>query len=323
MLPRIKTFASLAILLGLSLAITPARAAPIDIFVPAYFYPSFAGSPWDQLTEAVRSGVQITAIMNPASGPGIGQNSDYVRAIGNFRAAGGKVLGYVPSGYLGQAVSAGSSCQPGGGAPTYAVADVVGCAGLYQANYNIDGIFVDEFGPPVGGASDAAVLGFYQSVYNGVKTINPDWQIVGNPGTVINAALLRKGNIGGADRLVTFENAFSAYPGAALDAASLAEPADRFINIIYDFQNPLNLDALVANLSSRNIGGVFITSDVLSNPYDSLPSYFAAEVAAIARFNAAQSVPEPASYSLLGLGLLAALWRRRTFMASASPAAEK
>ena len=77
---------------------TMVRADEVVALVPAYFYPSYLGSPWDDLNTAAAR-IPIEAIMNPDSGPGSGVNSDYVTAVQNLQAAGGKVIGYVATGY--------------------------------------------------------------------------------------------------------------------------------------------------------------------------------------------------------------------------------
>ena len=43
--------------------------------------------------------VDITAIMNPCNGPGNSLDANYVAAVNAFRAAGGRVIGYVYSSY--------------------------------------------------------------------------------------------------------------------------------------------------------------------------------------------------------------------------------
>ena len=282
-------------------------ATPIDIVVPAYFYPSFSGSDWDRLTSAAQSGVAITAIMNPGSGPGTASNSDYVNAIGRFRAAGGKVLGYVPSGYLGDAVNAGSTCRPASGS-NYSVNDIVSCASRYQSFYTVDGIFVDEFGKPATGASDAAVLGFYQQVYAGLINTNASWQIVGNAGTDPVQGLLRSGNSGAANRLVTFENDGAAFTAATSAAWTQTGSAQPFIQILYNVSATADLNALIAQVAARNISGLYITDDVLPNPYDTLPVYWDRLLGAVKDFNATQTngtVPLPGSAALLMVGLFA------------------
>src|SRR3954470_25031458 len=77
----------------------PAQAGEVTALVPAYFYPTWwVGSPWDQLNAAAAR-IPLEAIMNPASGPGGAPNSAYQYAVGQLQAAGGKVIGYVPTGY--------------------------------------------------------------------------------------------------------------------------------------------------------------------------------------------------------------------------------
>ena len=285
------------------IASNPVHAIPLDIVVPAYFYPSFSGSAWDALTQAASSGVSITAIMNPGSGPGTSSNSDYSTAINGFRAAGGKVLGYVPSGYVGAQVNNTSTCQPASGT-TYTVNDVVSCASRYQTFYSVDGIFVDEFGPPNSSVSNATTLSFYEQIYNGLVGINSAWQVVGNPGAAPIQGSLRVGNAGGANRLVTFENDGSQLGSSTSAAWTQTQDARAFINILYNVSASANLDALVAQIAARNVGGIYITDDTLPNPYDTLPAQWTNLIGAVQRFNTAQAVPTPASAGLIGLGLL-------------------
>jgi hypothetical protein len=292
-------------------ASTAQAAQRLDILVPAYFYPSASGSDWDRLTSAARSGASITAIVNPGSGPGTSSNSDYVRAINGFRAAGGTVIGYVPSGYIGQQVNAGASCQPASGG-TYTTGDVIACAGLYKTFYAVDGIFVDEFGPPVGGALPGDVLSFYQSVYDGIKAVDPNWTVFGNPGQGAPESLLRVGSVGGADTLVTFENRAALYVGSPPAAYTSNFPASRFANILIESGAGFDVTAALTAARARNVGYIYITDDTLPNPYDRLPTYFDAEVAGIARLNAA--VPEPATWGMMLAGTFitgTALRRRR------------
>jgi hypothetical protein len=294
--------------------LTSAAIARVQLLVPAYFYPSFQGSDWDRMTAAVRSGVPVTAIMNPASGPGTATNSDYVMAVNSFRAAGGKVLGYVPSGYIGQAVNAGSSCQPASGS-TYATSDVVACAGLYQSLYSVDGIFVDEMGAPVGGAPEASILSFYQTVYDGIKSVNAAWTVFGNPGVVAPEGLLRTGATGGADSLVTFENFGTLYGAATPPAYAQNYAADRFGNILIETDPAFDFDAALRLAASRNVSYFYATDDKLPNPYDRLPQNWERQVDAVRAFNGQTgSVPEPSAWLMMiaGFGVVGASMRRRT-----------
>jgi Spherulation-specific family 4/PEP-CTERM motif len=280
-------------------------AAPIEILVPAYFYPSFSGSAWQTLTQQALLGTPITAIMNPASGPGIGVNSDYVTAINQFRAAGGRVLGYVPTGYAGGAVSPGSSCQPAAGA-SYSASDVVSCARSYATNYRVDGVFLDEFN----NNATAASLAFYRSIYTGIKGlggIDPLWEVVGNPGASLPAVYFDPSSAATADRVVTLEQTGGAF--TTIPASTSIDPAKQGY-LVYDVQGGARASQLLATASQRGIGAIFVTSDVLPNPWDTLPSYFGSFSAEVRALNASQ-VPLPSSLLLAALGLLALLKRPR------------
>jgi hypothetical protein len=158
----------------------------LDIVVPAYFYPS-ANSPWVDMT-AVADDVAITAIMNPSSGPGAAKDNNYVAAVNAFRAAGGRVIGYVHTSY--------------GARP---LATVTADIDRYAEWYDIDGIFVDE----MANVGPAERLNYYKAIYDHAKGIDGQWEVMGNPGTHTIEQYLTWPT---ADRLVVFENASSAYP---------------------------------------------------------------------------------------------------------------
>ena len=58
--------------------------------------------------------------------------------------------------------------------------------------------------------------------------------------------------------------------------------------------------AHVALAADRNVGYLYITNDILTNPWDTLPQYWNAEVSAVS------VIPEPSSGLLVlaGLGLI-------------------
>ncbi len=268
------------------LAATAAQAADrAELLVPAYFYPAAAGSDWDRLTAAVRQGVSVTAIVNPASGPGSASNADYAAAIRAFRAAGGKVLGYVPSGYIGRAPNAGSSCQPSRGS-AYSANDVVACAARYQAYYSIDGIFVDEMGFPAGGAPEPELVTFYTAVFDGITAVNKRWEVFGNPGVNPPEALLRRGDSGGAHVIVSFENVASAFAGSTRPDWAGRYKAKAFANILLETGPDFGFAALLDRLAERQVGYVYATDDKLPNPYDRLPADWDRQVASVQSFNA-------------------------------------
>ncbi len=243
----------------------------VTVLVPAYFYPSYLGSPWDDLTAAAPT-IPIEAIMNPDSGPGPGVNSDYVTAVANLQAAGGKVIGYEPTGY-------GSSLP----------ADILADISSYVQWYNVDGIFLDEMGNQDGTLD-------YVALYTAIKTQYPNLLVVGNPGEPYSEAL-----IPAADVLVIFEGPLTT---STPDAANFAQypnrgpyeglplwfenvPSTQIANIVYGVSTELQAGRTLLKALRYNAGYVFITDENLPNPYGGLPSYWNEEVEAIAIVNAA------------------------------------
>jgi hypothetical protein len=288
-------FATLAALATLCCATTPARAT--DLLVPAYFYPSFnpALSYWDEMTAAAAAGARITAIVNPDNGPGAARNTDYVTAINAFRAAGGSVLGYV---YTCYGVSNCAGTLP----DSRSVQDVLADAQKYRDWYGVQGVFLDEM------SNDVADYTFYQNVASGLRAAAPGLQIFGNPGTATDEIYL---NV--ADTLVTFERGTGTYAGASTRRSWMdTAPASRQAHLHYNVDTEAQMRSLLAQAQTLNAGYVYITNDCYldnvpgcTNPWNSLPSYWAAEVAAVA------AVPElPTAWlALAGAGVLA--WRVR------------
>lgn len=269
------------------------------LLVPAYFYPSSdpAQSYWDELTAAAASGASVTAIMNPANGPGSAFNSDYAAAVNSFRAAGGKVLGYVYTCY------GGTQCFTGL-PPTQTTAQVLEAAQRYADWYGVDGIFLDEM------SNRLADLPYYQTVAAGLRAAHAGWRIVGNPGTSAPAAYL---NV--ADTLVTLETGTGSYATATTEPWMLTADPTRQANLFYNVASADAMRALLAEAVARNVGYVYITDDRFiagdpsaPNPWDQLPSYWTAEVAAVL---VVRAVPEPASDILLLVGLMSLLAMQR------------
>ena len=269
------------------------------LLVPAYFYPSSGPTPsyWDELTAAAASGANVTAIMNPANGPGSAFNRDYATAVSSFRAAGGKVLGYVYTCY------GGTKCFTGL-PPTQTTAQVLAAAQRYADWYGVDGIFLDEM------SNRLSDLPYYQTVAAGLRAAHAGWRIVGNPGTSTPAAYL---NV--ADTLVTLETGTGSYATASTEPWMLTADPARQASLFYNVATESAMRALLAEAVARNVGYVYITDDrfiagdpIANNPWDQLPSYWVAEVAAA---KAVRAVPEPATALLLLIGGMTLLMTRR------------
>jgi Spherulation-specific family 4 len=245
---------------------TMVRADEVIALVPAYFYPSYLGSPWDDLTTAAAR-IPIEAIMNPDSGPGPGVNSDYVTAVQNLQAAGGKVIGYVATGYGARASG-----------------DILNDISNYVDWYGVDGIFLDEMGNSDGTLDYVAL---YQSIQALAAESCIELHVVGNPGEPFSEAFITA-----ADTLVIFEGpyansdptgaSFEAYPNegpyTGLSPWWQCYSSSQIANIVYS--EPTEGDALrsVVKALRQNAGYLYITDATLPNPYGALPTFWNDEV---------------------------------------------
>ncbi len=254
------------------------QADQVTALVPAYFYPTWwdvDGSPWDDLNAAAAR-IPIEAIMNPDSGPGTAVNSDYVVAVDQLHAAGGKVIGYVYTGY--GSVSADEI-----------IADVQN----YMSWYDVDGIFLDAMGNQDG---DLDYGGLYATIKDLASEAGVNLHVVGNPGIPFQSV---ESLIPAADTLVIFEGpfqnadptaaSFQLYPNqgpyAGLPLWFLNYDSSQLANLVYDISTPLEVFGSLIKAVVYNAGYVYLMDGQLPNPYGALPSYWDLEVDLIELLN--------------------------------------
>lgn len=171
------------------------------------------------------------------------------------------MIGYVHSSY--------------GGRP---LAEVTADIDRYAQWYDIDGVFVDE----MANEGPAERLNYYKAIYDHAKAIDPQWEVMGNPGT---HTIEPYATWPAADRLMVFENVGAAYPGYAPSAWNANYDRERFVHLLHTEASAAAMEAALDLAVQRNTGGIYITDDVMNNPWDRLPSYWEAEVAAVAAIN--------------------------------------
>ncbi len=164
------------------------------LLVPAYVPPDAIL----ELARAVRPGL---IVINPASGPGPARQAAYGAAVRQVQAGGGRVLGYVPTGY-------------GARDPAQVTADI----DRYASWYGTDGIFLDEAAP----ASDR--VPYYRALAAHVRAPGRRLDVL-NPGTVPDRAYFDI-----ADVVVTFEGSYAEY--APPPDWVLALPAERVAHLV-------------------------------------------------------------------------------------------
>ncbi len=225
----------------------PESTHRLGILVPAYFYPGLA---WGRLSAAASVlGTRLVAIANPFNGPGTAFDPNYASAIQSVRSQGGRVIGYVYSSYGNRSLVTVKS-------------DI----DQWFAWYGIDGIFIDEV------PSQTGTEAYYLALHDHIEAKKARSIIVGNPGTDTAPSFLRFNGSPVFSILTIFEGntGFDTWQPASW----VAQRDRQSFSVL-----PYNTDA--ASWQSRlerawslNTGWVYLTNDVLPNPWDTLPPYF-------------------------------------------------
>ena len=210
--------------------------------MPLYTYPD--DPTWDIIVAGAQAhpGVAIQAIINPASGPGDSAESAYAVGIAKLDAAGIVVVAYVTSSY---------ASRP--------AATVRAEIDTYQAWYpGLRGIFIDEM------SSEPGDEAYYAGLTQYVKSIGYSLTI-GNPGTETSPSY-----VGTVDTILIYESA--GLPSASSFGGWHTQyDRSNFGVIPYDVSS---FDPAFVAEARPLVGFIYVTDDVLPNPWDSLPPYF-------------------------------------------------
>jgi len=215
------------------------------MFVPAYVYP---GVEWDRLIAAAPTVGIIVA--NPADGPGAIVDSTYLDAMARARQAGVMVLGYVTTAY-GERASA----------------DVLLDINTYYDLYHPSGIFLSE--GPMDTDCDAMESTFL-AYANAARARDPQAFIA--LGTRLCASYVYF-----TDLMVLFSAQLGIYDAFQPAAWMPARSPERFAHLVSEVPGEA-LEATVGRAHTLGAGWIYVTDDVLPNPWDTLPSYFDREL---------------------------------------------
>ena len=239
-----------ALLLGFSAVSSPVHAGLCQgLSIPAYFYP---GTLWTKATAAAaRTSIMI---MNPNSGVGAAIDQNYVAAVKTAQAAGIKILGYVATNYADPKLKQTAINQ----------------INLYKQWYKVDGIFLDE-------VSDLAQnVPYYQNLAKVIRQGSGNFVML-NPGTIP-----AEGYVKLADNTIIFEDTYAKYLSNWQAPTWLFNyPASKFTHLVHTTSASQLANALKLTVS-RNAGYVYVTHDVLDNPWDTLPTYWTTELSTMA-----------------------------------------
>jgi hypothetical protein len=235
-------------------------APELRVLVPAYFYP-VANSPWSRLsTAAATHPGRIAAIGNPFNGPGLALDPAYAAVFADFRASGGTLLGYVYTSYA-----------------TRPLAEVLADIDTWVLWYPLDGIFVDEMANQAG-ASEA----YYRALYHHARSKIPLATVIGNPGKSTSPSYLQWNRLPVASAVCIFEGG-SGFATWHADPWVFTRPRQEFYALPYQTSSS-GWQATVDHAFAEHCGWLYVTDDVLPNPWDTLPAYFEALAAYVAAF---------------------------------------
>lgn len=225
--------------------------------VPAYFSPDAEGELWSATCQNMRAadGGSV-AVLNPANGPGARADSRYEDVVAICHEQGQNILGYVSTRYGARPLS-----------------DVTADIDRYYADYEVDGIFVDEMAEnPLNPDTRQDLRAYYQQVYAHVQQRTAGTElVVGNPGVAAGTDWQVTDSV--ADVLVVFEGSAVSYEAWTPPGWITAHPPERFAHLVHT--TPEHSLARVCELAGeRNAGYIYATDDSGANPWDSLPSYW-------------------------------------------------
>jgi len=227
------------------------------MLVPAYIYPGGDGrKEWQRLIDAA-SKVGIVAIANPQSGPGLERNLEYAAIFTEASDHGITLVGYVSTEYAKRRTAEVKH-------------DIDAWVRLYP---QIRGFFFDQQSRDGQDAANYAELRTYAEE----KLHDP--LVITNPGIACDDAYLAQAI---ADVTCVFVN-YQGFDQFELPAPLKAFEASRFAAFPYNIPDVETMRALVKDAIIKRIGYLYISDAKPPNQWGKLPSYWEAEIEAVAR----------------------------------------
>lgn len=243
----------------------------VGVLIPWYNYPIHWSSDyqWDDLANAA-SEIPITAIINANNGPGTGgPNADYVVGMS---ALADKVttIGYVFTGYGTRDIST--------------VKTEIDEWANNWVPHGLSGIFIDEM------STETSTLAYYEELYDYILSKSGLDQVHGNPGMSSEEAFVSAPT---TTSLVISENYMSEWTSHSTDSWVNEYDAARFSMLVHTASTTGEMQTAIDLAVQRNIGLVYVTDDVMPNPWDKLPTYWQEKVKYIKSINQGNDSEEP------------------------------
>ena len=264
------------------------------VAVPAYINPLLDPNAWAQLATSSPAAMGF-AVANVINGPDYTPFDEWSQVIRSVSASGVKVVGYVDTGYLG---TTGQRTRLGSTDPVDWMSQIQHDVDTWYRFYgpSLSGIFFDQTqnacGPTQGSNAWADL---YQRLSDNVERLYPGSVTVLNPGIAVPRCYETAGDV-----IVTFEGSYASYvgdPSAANPYTPLSwTPVDpmKIWHIVYDAPDVATMTNTIALSEARGAGYIYVTDDVLANPYDTLPrlDYWAAELATVLSLPGIRKLPD-------------------------------
>jgi hypothetical protein len=235
----------------------PVASSRLKMLIPAYIYPAGAGlAEWRKLFEAAAK-VDIVAIANPDSGPGIEPNLDYAAIFGEAVKRHVTIVGYVTIDY-GRRDAAKIKAQ---------IDD------WFKFYPDIAGIFFDQQ------PSDPKAVPLLSEMHDYVKNKKAKAMVISNPGMICDEAYLSQRV---ADVVCVYVN-FEGFDKFELPTGLKNYEASRFAAMPYNVAGTETMRAAVRDAIVKKIGYLFVSDAKPQNQWSRLPSYWNDEVEAVAR----------------------------------------
>jgi len=225
-------------------AVTSSSAGTI---VPLYTSPT-DGS-WSAIIAAASAHptVHVVAIVNPNTGPGSARSASYTTGIADLQAAHIVVIGYVGTNYGGNSVSS-----------------VEAKIDTWKSFYpTLQGIFFDEQ------SHDTGEITYYKTISQYAKSKGLSYT-VGNPGASVPTAY-----VGALDTMLVYESA--GLPAMTALSPYSGYPKANFGVIPY----ATSFDATFVQNARKYVQYIYLQTDNLPNPWNSLTPYFSQLLAAL------------------------------------------
>ena len=236
----------------------PARPARrLRLLVPAYIYPSGDGRlQWRRLMDAAAK-VDLVAVVNPDSGPGVERNSDYAALIAEAANRGVNLVGYISTEYAARPASMVKK-------------DIDAWLRFYP---RIGGIFLDQQ------PADARHAPYLADISAYAREKFRDAIVISNPGVPCDETYMARRT---SDLVCVFAN-FEGFPTFDLPANLRSYEPTHFAALVYQVADVETMRSMLTDAIIKRLGYICITDGKRPNPWSRLPAYWDAEIEALAR----------------------------------------